>query len=87
MSAWYVFSSMGFYPVCPGSNEYQLSSPQFSKVELNLDKDYYPGGKFTLKAVKNHAGKIYKSISYNKVKNGFSINNEQLKQGGKMIFR
>jgi putative alpha-1,2-mannosidase len=29
MSAWYVFSAIGFYPTCPGSNEYQLSSPIF----------------------------------------------------------
>jgi predicted alpha-1,2-mannosidase len=33
-SAWYVFSALGFYPVCPGSNEYALGSPLFRKVTV-----------------------------------------------------
>jgi len=36
-SAWYVFSSLGFYPVCPGSNEYILGSPLFKSVEIELE--------------------------------------------------
>lgn len=36
-SAWYVFSSMGFYPVAPASGEYVLGSPQFDKVTLHLE--------------------------------------------------
>lgn len=36
-SAWYVFSALGFYPVCPGSGEYVIGSPLFDKVTLNLD--------------------------------------------------
>jgi predicted alpha-1,2-mannosidase len=36
-SAWYVFSAMGFYPVCPGTDEYVLGSPLFKKMTLNLE--------------------------------------------------
>ena len=36
-SAWYVFSAMGFYPVCPGSNQYVIGSPYLNKVTLNLE--------------------------------------------------
>lgn len=36
MSAWYVFSSMGFYPVCPGSTDYVLGKPQFKEIKINL---------------------------------------------------
>ncbi|SFF82888.1 GH92 family glycosyl hydrolase [Prevotella sp. KH2C16] len=36
-SAWYVFSAMGFYPVCPGSNEYVLGTPYFRHVTLHLE--------------------------------------------------
>lgn len=36
MSGWYVFSSMGFYPVCPGSNEYVLGIPLFDSVTIEL---------------------------------------------------
>ncbi len=36
MSAWYVFSSMGFYPVCPATDRYMLTAPRFQKVTLNM---------------------------------------------------
>ena len=35
-SAWYVFSAMGFYPVCPGSNQYALGTPYFHRVTVHL---------------------------------------------------
>ena len=44
MSAWYIFSSMGFYPVCPATDRYMLSAPRFQKVTLNL----LDGRKFTI---------------------------------------
>lgn len=46
MSAWYIFSSLGFYPVCPGSPYYIIGSPSFEKAELNLES----GRKFTILA-------------------------------------
>ena len=46
MSAWYIFSAMGFYPVCPGSGEYVLGAPFLPEMTLKLD-----GGRtFTVKA-------------------------------------
>lgn len=36
-SAWYVFSALGFYPVCPGSDEYVLGAPLFPKATINLE--------------------------------------------------
>ena len=36
MSAWYIFSSLGFYPVCPGSNEFVLTAPLFEKATVRL---------------------------------------------------
>jgi len=36
-SAWYVFSALGFYPVCPGSNQYIIGSPLFKSVEIELE--------------------------------------------------
>jgi predicted alpha-1,2-mannosidase len=36
-SAWFVFSAMGFYPVCPGSDEYILGSPLFEKMTVHLE--------------------------------------------------
>lgn len=37
MSAWYVFSSLGFYPVCPGSGEYALGLPAFDEITIHLE--------------------------------------------------
>jgi len=36
MSAWQVFASLGFYPVCPATTQYQLASPVFKKITLNM---------------------------------------------------
>ena len=36
-SAWYVFSAMGFYPVCPGSGQYVLGTPYFKSMKLHLE--------------------------------------------------
>jgi predicted alpha-1,2-mannosidase len=54
MSAWYVLSAMGFYPVCPGEGIYILGSPLFPRVTLHLDKKWYKEKRFAITA-KNQA--------------------------------
>ena len=54
-SAWYVFSALGFYPVCPGSNEYILGSPLFKTVTLNLRN----GKKVVIQADNNNKSNRY----------------------------
>ena len=54
-SAWYVFSAMGFYPVCPGSNEYIIGSPLFNKINITLEN----GKVVTIHAADNEASKRY----------------------------
>ncbi len=39
MSAWYIFSSMGFYPVCPGSDEYVIGAPYFDYMKIDLENN------------------------------------------------
>ena len=39
-SAWYVFSALGFYPVCPGSGEYVMGSPLFPRAEIRLENGH-----------------------------------------------
>ncbi|MBK5719675.1 GH92 family glycosyl hydrolase [Dysgonomonas sp. Marseille-P4677] len=56
-SAWYVFSALGFYPVCPGTDEYILGSPLFDKVTLNL----YNGNKVVIKSQDNNKTNRYVS--------------------------
>ncbi|MEA4974382.1 MAG: GH92 family glycosyl hydrolase [Paludibacter sp.] len=54
-SAWYVFSALGFYPVCPGSDEYIIGSPLFKKVTLYLEN----GKKIQIKADNNCKKHVY----------------------------
>lgn len=49
MSAWYIFSAMGFYPVAPGQNVFVIGSPIFEEATLDLGK-YFGGHQFTVKA-------------------------------------
>ena len=62
MSAWYLFSAMGFYPVDPVSGEYVLGAPQIPAITLSL-----PGGKtFTSRAVNlSGSNKYVKSVTLN----------------------
>jgi predicted alpha-1,2-mannosidase len=55
MSAWYVFSAMGFYPVCPGVPNYALGSPIFRKVVIHM----VSGRHFTLLAPESSAANKY----------------------------
>lgn len=50
MSAWNVLSSIGIFPVQPGTDTWGLSTPVFERVDLTLDRRYYPRGKLTVKA-------------------------------------
>jgi len=83
-SAWYVFSSMGFYPVCPGTDEYVLGSPQFSKITLQMEN----GNTFVINAPNNSKENIYVD---NVTLNGENYNKNFIKQadlqkGGAMNF-
>lgn len=86
MSAWYVFGAMGFYPVCPGSNEYQLSSPVFEKVTLHPDPEFYPGGKFTLEAEKGNQYNVFTRVKLNGEETRPALKHEDLQKGGKLEF-
>ncbi|RIH65788.1 glycoside hydrolase family 92 protein [Mariniphaga sediminis] len=55
MSAWYIFSSLGFYPVCPGSGEYVVGSPSVNKAEIQLAD----GKKIVVTSEKLSAKNIY----------------------------
>jgi predicted alpha-1,2-mannosidase len=55
MSAWYVFSALGLYPVCPGSPVYALGSPLFEEATLELGD----GRRFTVRARGTSASNLY----------------------------
>jgi predicted alpha-1,2-mannosidase len=61
-SAWYIFSAMGFYPVCPGTNQYVIGAPLFKKIRLTLEN----GNKVEIRAPENSDSNRYvRSVCYN----------------------
>lgn len=58
MSAWYVLSALGLYPVTPGDGKYQLTSPLFDRATLRLNPAY-PGSTFVIEARDNSADNVY----------------------------
>jgi putative alpha-1,2-mannosidase len=86
MSAWYAFSAMGFYPVSPGSGEYQVSSPVFNEVKLNLNPKYYPGGKFTISQGDPDTYKPFSKVELNGNEIPFVLKHEDIRKGGKLKF-
>jgi predicted alpha-1,2-mannosidase len=84
MSAWYIFSSLGFYPVCPGSGEYAIGSPSVNQgvIELGQNK------KLIVRANNLSQSNFYiKSVTLNgKPFNKSSISNKDIAGGGELIF-
>jgi predicted alpha-1,2-mannosidase len=84
MSAWAVFSMMGFYPACPGDVNYTLTSPLFDKVTLKLNKKYYPKGELVIGADRKHVDEIYiheVKAGNNVLKNSFISHDELVNAG------
>ena len=83
MSAWYIFSSLGFYPVCPGSNQFALTAPQFPKAVVRLAN----GRTLTVTANNPRRNTYIASVTLDgvPVTENF-ITYEQLMQGGELHF-
>jgi len=84
MSAWYIFSSLGFYPVTPGSPYYALGSPLVKEAKLNLDN----GNELIIIAKNQSDENVYvKSITINGKKlNGTLLSHQEIMNGGEIIF-
>lgn len=83
-SAWYIFSSMGFYPVCPGQPEYIIGSPLFDKVTLHLEN----GNTFEMNADNNAFNHYYiqrASLNGSSLDRPW-IGHDEIMNGGKLNF-
>jgi len=66
LSAWYVFSSLGFYPANPVSGKFRLGSPVFKKVIIHLNQKYYKGKTLVIETKNASNRDIYvKSVKLN----------------------
>ena len=93
MSAWAIYTMLGFYPDCPGSTSYALTTPTFDRVTIHLDKKYY--SQPTLVIEKKAApqggsekGAYFRSFELgNKLyKNVYRLDHKTMTEGGKLTF-
>lgn len=84
MSAWYIFSALGFYPVCPGSDQYVIGSPKTKEATIYLEN----GKTFTVKTTNLSDKNVYvKAIKLNgkKYEKHF-ITHSEILEGGEILF-
>lgn len=84
MSAWYIFSSLGFYPVTPGSDRYALGSPNVKNAILNLEN----GNRLEIKTIHQSMKNVYvKSLKINgKTIDRNYILHSEIMNGGEFVF-
>ena len=84
MSAWYIFSSLGFYPVAPGATEYAIGSPAVDGAVLNLENSK----KFIIEVKDQNEKNVYvqKVVLNGKVLQGLTITHAAIMKGGKITF-
>ena len=83
-SAWYVFSALGFYPVCPGSDQYIIGSPLFKSVEIDLEN----GKTLKIKSTNNPKKNRYiEEMNFNgKPYTKNYLTHDDLMKGGEILF-
>jgi predicted alpha-1,2-mannosidase len=84
MSAWYLFSALGFYPVAPGATVYQLGSPAINKAVLQLENK----NTFTIEAINQSDKNVYvqKVLLNGKQLEQPAITHEDIMKGGTLTF-
>ena len=84
MSAWFVFASMGFFPMTVGTGVYELTSPIFDEVTINLES----GKKIRIVTRGRKApDDVIRKITWNgKEITDYRIAHSQLTQGGELVF-
>lgn len=88
MSAWVIFSMMGFYPDTPGEPSYTLTSPTFDRVVITLDPKWYGQKELIIETKRAEKDDIYiKNIYLNgKRFDNYRISHDQLVNGAKLTF-
>ena len=85
MSAWYILSAMGFYPVCPGTDQYVIGAPYLPYMQINLEN----GKTFTVRADQvSDKNRYIKSVTLNgKPYTKAYITHQDIMNGGELVFQ
>lgn len=87
MSAWAIFSMMGFYPDCPSTPDYTLTAPVFDKITLKLDKRFYGRDEVVLRKASTSSTGYIKGITRDGQRHkGFRMTHDELVRTGEIIF-
>jgi putative alpha-1,2-mannosidase len=81
MAAWYILSSLGFYPLCPGKPEYILGAPLFSRATVHL-----PNGKTLVIENAYKSGNSIRTSLNGKRLPGGAVQHDEIKAGGLLHF-
>jgi predicted alpha-1,2-mannosidase len=84
MSAWYIFTALGFYPVAPGDERYSLGSPAVNSAAIHLEN----GKTFSIETVNQGDKNVYvKKVTLNgQTLNRLYITHREIMEGGKLVF-
>lgn len=84
MSAWYIFSALGFYPLCPGSSRYALGSPLVTRATLHLEN----GKTLKIRAENQSPENVYvQRVEINgRTINRRQVEHDELVSGGEIVF-
>ena len=93
MSAWAIYTMLGFYPDCPGSTSYALTTPTFDRVTIHLDKKYYSQPTLVIEKKAASQGGSEKRAYFrsfelgNKLyKNVYRLDHKAMTEAGKLTF-
>ncbi len=88
MAAWYAMGAMGLFQICPGNPVYQLTTPIFNEVRIQLNSEIYPGKSFVIKADNLTKDNYYiQSATLNgKPLNRSWLTHEEIIKGGELVY-
>lgn len=88
-SAWYLFAAIGVYPLCPGANRYEITTPLFARVVLRLAPEFGQGEAFVIEAQGLSEENIYvASMTLNgEALERFWLTHDEIVSGGELILQ
>lgn len=87
LSAWLVFSMLGFYPDCPGSPNYAIGIPSFDEISIDLNGGYYSGKTISIKKIGASNSSYYSCHINGKDEDSNFVSHNSLISGCSMYFK
>lgn len=88
MSAWAIYTMLGFYPDCPGDMSYALTTPTFPRVTIHLDPRYYKQSKLVIERQGGEGDTYFHrlKVGARELRGVYRLSNEALVQAGKIVY-